>query len=66
MKENYEVCHCMSVSYADIEGAMYQAKSLGEVEAAFQKVQEITSCSTGCGGCHDKVLDIIADIMSGK
>jgi len=38
MKENYEVCHCMSVSYADIEGAMYQAKSLGEVEAAFQKV----------------------------
>lgn len=64
MQENYEVCHCMGVSYADIENAMYEAKSLGEVEAAFEKIQEMTSCSTGCGGCHDKVLDIIADIMS--
>lgn len=64
MTENYEVCHCMGVSYGDIEDAMHQAQSFGEVEAAFQKVQEVTSCSTGCGGCHDKVMDIIADMMN--
>ncbi len=64
MQENYEVCHCMGVSYADIESAMYQAKSLNEVESAFEKVQSITSCSTGCGGCYDKVLNIISEIMS--
>ncbi len=64
MTENYEVCHCMGVSFGDIEDAMHEAKNLGEVEAAFQKVQEVTSCSTGCGGCHDKVMDIIADMMS--
>lgn len=64
MQENYEVCHCMGVSYADIEDAMHNLQSIGEVEAAFQKVQEVTSCSTGCGGCHDKVMDIVADMLN--
>lgn len=64
MQENYEVCHCMSVSFADIEDAMHNMSNIGEVEAAFQKVQEMTSCSTGCGGCHDKVMDIVADMLS--
>lgn len=64
MVENYEICHCMGVTYADIESAMHNMQSLSEVEAMFKKVQDVTSCSTGCGGCHDKVLDVIADILN--
>ena len=33
---------------------------------AFNGVQEATKCSTGCGGCYEKVLDIVSDIMSGS
>lgn len=64
MKQDYEVCHCMGVNYSDIEAAVHSAKYLSDVESEFQKVQEVTSCSTGCGGCHDKVMDIIADLMN--
>ena len=34
------------------------------VEKAFEDVQRITKCSTGCGGCHDKIMDTISKIMS--
>ena len=30
----------------------------------FEDVQKITHCSTGCGGCHDKIMAIISDLMS--
>ena len=30
----------------------------------FEEVQKITHCSTGCGGCHDKIMDVIADLIS--
>lgn len=66
MKENYLVCNCKQVSYADIEEAMLTHSSFGDVLAAFEDVQKVTHCSTGCGGCHDKVMDIISDIMSGN
>ena len=33
------------------------------LEKTFAELQKITHCSTGCGGCHDKVMDIIADNM---
>ena len=36
-----------------------------DVLALFDVVQSITHCSTGCGGCHDKVLDVISEIMMG-
>ena len=49
--ENKIICNCMQVSEADIE-------------KAFEKVQMITHCSTGCGGCHDKVLDVISEMMA--
>ena len=62
--ENYEVCHCMGVSYLDIEEAMHEKQSFSDVEDTFKSVQEVTHCSTGCGGCHDKVLDIISELMS--
>ena len=65
MTENYMVCNCMQVSYNDIADAMHNLKSFDDVLTAFNSVQEMTNCSTGCGGCHQKVLDIISEIMNG-
>ena len=65
MTENYTVCNCMQVSYSDIADAMQNLKNFDDVLSVFKKVQEVTNCSTGCGGCYQKVLDIISEIMSG-
>ena len=66
MQENYTVCNCKKVSYSDIADALENAKSFDDVIAAFKSVQDITHCSTGCGGCYRKVLDVISEIMMGK
>ena len=63
MTENYMVCNCKQVSYADIANALDNHEKFDSVLAAFEDVQNVTHCSTGCGGCHQKVLDIISDIM---
>ncbi|MBO4637984.1 MAG: (2Fe-2S)-binding protein [Clostridiales bacterium] len=62
--ENYTICNCMNVSYFDVEDVLHQSESFSDVEKAFEKVQAVTQCSTGCGGCHDKILDAISEIMS--
>ena len=62
--ENKMICNCMKVSEADIEKALHQSEHFSDVEKAFEKVQMNTHCSTGCGGCHDKVLDVISGLMS--
>ena len=66
MVENYMVCNCMQVSYADIANALDSHKNFDSVLEAFEDVQKATSCSTGCGGCYQQVLDIISEIMMGK
>jgi NAD(P)H-nitrite reductase large subunit len=53
----------MQVSVADIEKALHEGQQFADVEKQFEKVQMVTHCSTGCGGCHDKVLDVISDLM---
>lgn len=63
--ENYTVCFCNNVSYADIENALHENEQLGDVLKIFEKVKASTHCSTGCGGCHDKVMAIISDILMG-
>jgi len=65
MTENYVVCNCKQVSYADIANALDEQKKFDDVLAAFEDVQKVTHCSTGCGGCHQKVLDVISEIMMG-
>ena len=65
MKENYMVCNCKQVSYSAIADALHQHEKFSDVLEAFESVKEITHCSTGCGGCHDKVLDVISDILMG-
>ncbi|MBQ5792117.1 MAG: (2Fe-2S)-binding protein, partial [Clostridia bacterium] len=32
----------------------------------FEKVKDTTKCSSGCGGCYEKVLAIISEAMSGN
>ncbi len=64
MKENYMVCNCKQVSYNDIADAVIDHKKFDDVLSAFDDVQKVTHCSTGCGGCHDKVLEVISEIMS--
>ena len=65
MKENEMICHCKQVSYGDVEKALHQIEHFDDVLKMFEEVQKITHCSTGCGGCHDKILDAISEIMMG-
>ena len=59
------ICHCKQVSYGDVEKALHQIDQFDDVLKAFEEVQKITHYSTGCGGCHDKILDAISEIMMG-
>ena len=61
--ENRLICKCKKLSYADIEQVLHASKTFSEVERAFDEVQKITHCSTGCGGCHDEIMDTISEIM---
>lgn len=63
MKENYMVCNCMQVSYNNIADALEGHNKFEDVLSLFDAVQKVTHCSTGCGGCHDKVLEVISEIM---
>lgn len=65
MKENYTVCHCMQVTYNQIAVALEGHGKFEDVLQLFDAVQAVTHCSTGCGGCHDKVLEVISEIMMG-
>ena len=62
---NDVICHCKKVTMADIDNALHQHTQFSDVEAEFRAVQELTACSTGCGGCHDKIMDVISGIISG-
>ncbi|MBQ9729057.1 MAG: (2Fe-2S)-binding protein [Clostridia bacterium] len=61
--ENTIICNCKQVSYKDIENALDKQEKMEDVLQLFEEVQKITHCSTGCGGCHDKVLDVISEVM---
>ena len=62
--ENYKICNCKNVTYADVENALFNETKFENVEKAFEDVQNITKCSTGCGGCPDKIMAVISEIMS--
>ena len=63
--KNEEICHCKKVTDMDIEYALSNCDTMGEVERTFEEVQKMTKCSTGCGQCHDKIMDIISQMMQG-
>ena len=66
MFENYLICNCKQVRYGDIANALDKLPKFDDVLLAFDEVQRVTHCSTGCGGCHQKVLDTISEIMMVK
>ena len=66
MIENYMVCNCKQVSYGTILDALQELSNLDDVLSVFESVKDVTHCSTGCGGCHDKVMQIISDVMAGQ
>ena len=63
--ENTEICHCKHVTLADIDDALHRSAHFSDVEEEFRQVQAMTQCSTGCGGCHDKIMGVISGLMSG-
>lgn len=65
MKENYIVCNCKQVSYFDIADALHEHNKMEDVIEVFKDVQNVTHCTTGCGGCYQKVLDIISEVLMG-
>ncbi len=65
MNDGSIICNCKQVSYYDVENALHQMEKFEDVVSAFDEVQRITKCSTGCGGCHDKIMDAISEIMMG-
>ena len=65
MKENYMVCNCKQVSYVNIADALGNHTRFDDVLKVFEDVQQVTHCSTGCGGCYSKVLDVISEILMG-
>ncbi len=65
MATNFMVCNCKQVSYNSIVDALHNLEKFDDVLAAFEEVQKVTHCSTGCGGCHDKVMKVISDTMYG-
>ena len=66
MQANYMICNCKQVSYIDIANALETHNKFENVLEVFEDIQKQTHCSTGCGGCHQKVLDTISEIMMGK
>ncbi len=65
MNKNEMLCNCKQVSYMDVEDALHQLNHFDDVLKTFEEVQKITHCSTGCGGCHDKIVAAISQIMMG-
>ncbi len=63
MRHDEMICNCKQVSFGDVEDALHQMDHFEDVKQSFNEVQKITHCSTGCGGCHDKILDAISEIM---
>lgn len=63
MHVNEMICNCKQVSYFDVEDALNDLPKFDDVLNAFDEVQKITHCSTGCGGCHYKIMDAISEIM---
>ena len=64
--ENYVVCQCNKVKYFDILDATQEQKDFNGLLNVFDAVKNTTHCSTGCGGCYNKVLAIVSDVLNGN
>ena len=62
---NEVICKCKNVTLADIDRVLYQSARFTDVEKELEELQRLTNCSTGCGGCHDKIMQIVSQAVSG-
>ena len=62
--ENNLICKCNNVSYFDILDAIHNHSKMEKLLDVFEDVKNTTRCTTGCGGCYDKVIRVISDIMA--
>ena len=53
MDMNETVCNCMEVTVQNIADAIKGGAK------TFEEVVEVTGATTGCGGCEDKVKEVI-------
>ena len=62
--ENYKICNCNNVSYFDILDAVQKHGKLEQLLDVFEDVKNTTKCTTGCGGCYERVLAVISEMMN--
>ena len=60
MEDDKVVCVCNQVHYSEIIKALNQGGKPKTVQDGFKKVQDATMAAAGCGGCYQKVMDIIS------
>lgn len=63
-KENYVICKCNNVTYFDILDEVHKHSNIENLLDVFEDVKNTTHCSTGCGGCYEKVIDVISDALT--
>ncbi len=70
VKENsatdYKICNCKSVTYFNILDALEKHTKVENLLDIFEDVKNTTHCSTGCGGCYERVIHVISDAMMSK
>ncbi|MBR3751461.1 MAG: (2Fe-2S)-binding protein [Clostridia bacterium] len=64
--EDFTICNCNKVTYFDILNALNNSHDIHNALEGFESVKNTTHCSTGCGGCYERVLKVISDAMSGE
>ncbi len=62
--QNYKICNCNNVTYFDILDAVQKHGKLEQLLDVFEDVKNTTKCTTGCGGCYERVLAVISEMMS--
>ena len=58
MQENYTVCNCKQVTYADIANALEKHKDFGSVLDAFDDIQKVIHCSRAVAAATKRCLTL--------
>lgn len=64
--KDFKICNCKNVSYFNILDALEKHSKVENLLDVFEDVKKTTHCSTGCGGCYNRVLEVISDTMMNK
>ena len=52
------------VQRAEIKNVRFMWADAANLLEVFEEIKNTTHCSTGCGGCYDKVIAIISDSLT--